>query len=171
VAQFYPSFLAEFPSSERLSTANPARLKKLGHRLGLEKRMSWLVRSAKMICQEHGGKVPNKLDDLTQLPGVGPYTASAVLCFGFGQDVPIVDANVVRVVTRIFGLSGTPKAQNSAIDGIAQKLVPKNRAVTYNEALLDFAATVCKKNPLCVVCPLTRSCAYCRKLRNENLKN
>jgi len=165
VAEFYPSFLEEFTSPEKLATTDPIHLERLGRRLGLKKRMSWLVDSAKMLCREYGGEVPDKLDDLTKLPGVGLYTASAVLCFGFRRDTPIVDANVVRVLTRIFDLPKPQKAHNTAVQETARRLVPEGLAVAYNEALLDFAATVCKKRPLCDICPITNLCNYYQKMK------
>jgi A/G-specific adenine glycosylase len=122
--------------------------------------MSWLVETAKVLCREYNGKVPNKLNDLLSLPGIGEYTASAVLCFGFGGGVPIIDANVVRVLTRIFGLPETRRTGNSALKEVARKLVPAGKGVDFNEAILDFAAIDCKKNPLHQKCPLTDLCDY-----------
>lgn len=163
VAKFYPSFLKEFPSPETLAAADPKYLEQFGRRLGLKKRMTWLLDSAKMICREYGGKVPHKSEELMKLPGVGSYTASAVLCFGFRRNISIVDANVVRVVTRIFGLPKPHKVNNSAIQETARELIPKGRAAAYNEALLDFAAILCKKLPQCDMCPLTNLCHYYQK--------
>jgi len=160
VAVFYPKFIAEFPSSEKLAKANPSHLEEISHSLGLKKRMSWLVESMKILCQKYGGRIPDTLEDLTSLPGVGEYTASAILCFGFGCDIPIVDANVVRVLTRVFGLPETHRTGNAALRNIARRLLPRGQALVYNEALLDFAALVCKKVPLCNRCPLNSLCTY-----------
>jgi A/G-specific adenine glycosylase len=162
VAKFYPSFLEEFPSPEKLSVADPKRLQRLGRQLGLKKRMLWLVRAAKTICQKHGGKVPREFDELIKLPGVGPYTASAVLCFGFKRDCAIIDVNVVRVLSRVIGLRCCRK-NNGDFKEISKKLVPKSMGVTYNEALLDFAAMICKKRPICNKCPLSHLCVYHQK--------
>jgi A/G-specific adenine glycosylase len=160
VATILPKFINEFPTPEKLASANPSKLKDTYKALGLGKRMSWLVETAKVLCREYNGKVPNKLNDLLSLPGIGEYTASAVLCFGFGDDVPIIDANVVRVLTRIFGLPETHRTGNSALKEVARKLVPAGKGVYFNEAILDFAAIVCKKNPLHQKCPLTDLCDY-----------
>jgi len=162
VAAFLPIFLQEFPSPLKLAKANVAYLENVSHGLGLKKRILWLVESMKIICQKYEGEVPNKLEDLISLPGVGNYTAAAVLCFGFGRGVPIVDANVVRVLTRIFGLQETQRTGSNTLKEIARRLLPKGQAVAYNEALLDFAAVVCKKRPLCGACPLTNLCDYYR---------
>jgi A/G-specific adenine glycosylase len=163
VAKVLPNFIAEFPSPEKLANANPDRLRDAYKTLGLIKRMSWLVESAKILRQKYGGKIPNKLEDLLSLPGIGEYTASAVLCFGFGKDAPIVDANVVRVLTRIFGLPETHRTGSPDLKKLARELVPTRKGVDYNEAILDFAAMVCKKNPLHEKCPLTDLCDYYEK--------
>lgn len=160
VATILPKFIEEFPSPEKLARANPNQLKNAYRTLGLGKRFSWLVETAKVLCEKHGGKVPNKSGDLLSLPGIGEYTASAILCFGFGCDIPIVDANVVRVLTRIFGLPSTPRTGNHTLKELAKKLIPVNKGIDYNEAILDFAATVCKKKPLHQICPLTNLCDY-----------
>jgi A/G-specific adenine glycosylase len=158
VAEFYPLFLERFPSLEKLATANPKHLEQLGHRLGLKKRMSWLVHSAKKICREHKGKIPDKFDDLIKLPGIGQYTASAILCFGYKKNVPIIDANVIRVLKRMDGLCTSRRANTATIKKILCKLLPGDQTVTFNEAILDFAATICKKRPLCEKCPLSHLC-------------
>jgi A/G-specific adenine glycosylase len=169
VAVILPKFIGEFPSLEKLASADPDKLKHAYRTLGLGKRMLWLVETAKVLCQKHDGKVPDKLEDLLSLPGIGEYTASAILCFGFGGDVPIVDANVVRVLTRIFGLPVTHRIGNSSLKELARKLVPKGKGVDYNEAILDFAAIVCKKNPLHQKCPLTDLCSYFQSIaKNKN---
>jgi len=165
VAKVLPSFIAEFPSPEKLVNANPDRLREIYKTLGLGKRMSWLVESAKRLYQKYGGEIPNKLEDLLSLPGIGEYTASAVLCFGFGNDTPIVDANVVRVLTRLFGLPETHRTGSPDLKKLARDLVPVGKGVQYNEAILDFAAMVCKKNPLHEKCPLTDLCEYYQKNR------
>jgi len=160
VASFLPKFLQQFPSPEKLARADPSYLEEFSHLLGLKKRMSWLVESMKIVCQKYGGKIPDTFEDLISLPGVGEYTASALLCFGFGHDVPIVDANVVRVLTRIFNLKEKRRMDSIILKKIARRLVPENRALEYNEALLDFAASICKKHPSCGKCPLVRLCDY-----------
>jgi len=160
VAAFLPSFLTEFPSPEKLANANPSYLWETFHRLGLKKRMSWLVQATKTICQKYGGKIPDTMGELMSLTGVGEYTASAVLCFGFGRDIPIVDANVVRVFTRIFGLPETHRTGSVVVKELAQRLLPTSQAVAYNEALLDLAALICKKRPVCSECPVKGHCNY-----------
>jgi len=163
VASFLPTFLEEFPCPEKLANADLAHLEKLSLSMGLRKRISWLIESMKIICQKYNGKVPDTFGELILLPGVGEYTASAVLCFGFGQDVPIVDANIVRVYTRLFGLPKSHRTGDAEVKRIARGLLPNGLGPDYNEALLDFAATICRKNPLCEACPIKEFCCYYRK--------
>lgn len=107
------------------------------------------------------GHVPDEMEELLELPGVGRYIASAVLCFGFGRDVPIVDVNVARVLGRVFGLKPKGRPQNDPnMLKLAGGLVPRGKGPEYNEALLDFAALVCGPGPLCEGCPLRKLCRY-----------
>ena len=160
VAAFLPEFLAKFPSPQELAVASLSHLEELGRKLGLKKRMQWLLDSMRVLNQKYFGSIPDDKRELMALPGVGEYTASAVLCFGFGRETPIVDTNVIRVLTRVFGLFEANRRGSSAVKNIALKLLPKGQAVEYNEALLDFAAIVCKKSPLCEACPIARWCSY-----------
>lgn len=158
VAKFYPLFIAQFPTPEKLASADLSEIEQISRSMGLKKRMYWVVSATKTICEKYGGEVPNNRTDLMQLPGVGPYTASAILCFAFRHDIAIVDTNVVRVITRIFDLKKSLNGED--VQEIARKLVPEGRAVSYHEALLDFGITICKKRPLCDVCPLVHLCKY-----------
>jgi A/G-specific adenine glycosylase len=130
--------------------------------LGLKKRANWLVKLMKDICEKHNYKIPDTEDKLTHLPGVGRYTARAVLSFGFKKDVAIVDVNVVRVLSRVFGLSERKRQPHADMEiwTLASLLVPKGEGPEYNEALLDFAALICRKTPLCHICLINEICEY-----------
>ena len=107
--------------------------------------------------------MPTRREYLLELSGVGPYVAAAVLCFALGRDEPIVDANVVRVLRRVYGLRSTrsrPHTDNMFWD-LARDLLPNGGAADFNYALLDLAALVClPRNPRCAECPLMLSCAW-----------
>jgi len=160
VASFFPKFLKEFPSPEKLANANRVYLEKITRSIGLKKRTSWLLESINIVCRKHEKKIPDSFEDLTMLPGVGKYTASAVLCFGFGKDIPIIDTNVIRVLTRVFGLPGNQRTPDSIVEKVAGRLIPKGCGPNYNEAMLDLAAKVCMKHPSCDACPLNHFCTY-----------
>jgi len=167
VATIFPKFIEEFPSSQKLAHADLVQLETIYRSLGLKKRMSWLVESMKIICEKYSESIPDTQEGLMELPGVGEYTASATLCFGFGHHVPIVDANIIRILTRVFYLPETHRIGNITIKEIAKRILSTNQAVAYNEALLDLAALICKKRPLCNCCPLRSLCAYNREHRKN----
>ena len=136
IASIFPKFIKEYSSPERL------------YRL-------WIIRA----LNNTNGKIPDSYDSLILLPGVGEYTASAILCFGFGRDTSIVDVNVVRVLSRIYGIDSS-RTGNVLIKELATRLIPKGRAVEFNESLIDFAMQICKKIPTCSSCSLRTVCNY-----------
>lgn len=131
-------------------------------KLGLLSRASRLRAIARTIAQDFGGQVPSTVEDLESLPGVGRYTASAVMCFAYGQAVPLVDVNVIRVFRRVFSLEVTRRSNAERDRNVwvfAQSLVPAEWAREYNAALLDFGALVCtSRRPRCDACPLSGIC-------------
>lgn len=165
VASFYGDFLSKYSNPCALAKARDVQLKREAARLGLVKRMGWLKDASKKICDEHRGEVPNGYEALLSLPGVGEYTASAVLSFGYGRDVAIVDVNVARVLSRAFGV----KPELKVVKEIAEKLIPSGRGPIFNEALLDLAATVCKVRPVCLKCPLSKICNHNKKDNNTEM--
>ncbi len=164
VAEMLRDFLKEYPSLVELAHADIPYLKTTYGHLGLVKRMEWLVQSAEEICQKHDGRIPDNLEELTALPGIGGYTAAAILSFGFGRNVPIIDSNVVRVLTRLYGLQKAPRTGNEAIRNATLRLLAYNCPASFNEAILDFAAILCKKRPLCEECPISTYCDYHRNV-------
>jgi A/G-specific adenine glycosylase len=168
-ARIYSEFLARFPDPEAVVGADPDEVTKSLAGLGLQHRGQRVVHLCRALVERHGGRVPDDRMALRALPGVGPYTEGAVLCFGFGQDVAIVDENVVRVLCRVFGY--VPKAARPRTDrglwALAQSLVPYGHGREYNFALLDFAAVVCRDTPRHELCPLKDFCCGFRALRSE----
>lgn len=162
VAEFFPKFIEKFPSPQSLMTMDANSIRQIFHPMGLKKRVKWLISLMKEVCDRYDCKVPDQEDALIELPGVGLYTARAILCFGFGKDVSLVDVNVARILSRVFGVLGRKRrpSEDKELWDFATKLLPKNRVTFYNEALLDFAILVCKKQPLCGTCPLTHICNY-----------
>ena len=162
VSTFFPHFIRKFPDPQSIMSTSINDLEKFLKPMGLKKRAEWLAKLVKEICEKHRCRVPDREDALVKLPGVGLYTARAVLCFGFGKDVPIVDVNVARVLSRVFGLSETRKrpSEDEALWLFAAKLVPKGLGPQYNETLLDHAALICKKNPQCGDCLISALCSY-----------
>lgn len=165
VAEFFPKLVKKFPSPQRILETDVESFRQFFHPMGLEKRVKWLLSLTKEICDKYNCKVPNQEDELVKLPGVGPYTARAILCFGFDKDVSIVDVNVARVLSRVFHGFDTRKRPNEqkALMLLADKIVPKGSGPKYNEALLDHAALICKWKPKCNICPVAEVCEYSRR--------
>lgn len=164
VVPIYQKFIDRYPTLSKLSLAKIHTLRRLIYPLGFIYRAERLKELASYVIRFFGGQMPSELSDLTLLPGVGEYTASAIMCFAYGKNIPIIDTNVVRVYTRYFRLSRKlpSSSPNAELKEIAGKVLPAGQARAYNYAVLDFAATLCKHyNPICSNCPLASMCEYC----------
>jgi len=172
VAKFFPNFIEKFPTSVSIASIDVDDLEEFLRPMGLKKRAKWLIKLMKEVCEKHNCEVPDREEELTQLPGVGLYTARAILCFGFGKDVPIVDVNVARVLSRVFRVSGIRKrpSEDEALWAFAAKIVPRGLGPRYNEALLDHAALICKRQPKCNICPVLALCEYYKRVIKCSLK-
>ena len=124
--------------------------------LGYPRRARNLQAAARLIVEQHGGVVPNTLEELLALPGVGPYTARAVLAFAFEEDTAVVDTNIARVLARFHGR--TLKARDA--QQLADDWVPQGEAWLWNQALMDLGATICRPQPTCDECPLSEKCSW-----------
>jgi A/G-specific adenine glycosylase len=117
--------------------------------------------------RRHGGRFPRRLEDVLALPGVGRYTAGAVVSFAYGEPAPILDTNVRRVLSRMFvrRRASRPAEAERRLWALAEAVIPVGDAWTMNQALMDFGATVCTaRNPRCSACPLRRLCVYYARL-------
>jgi A/G-specific adenine glycosylase len=145
----YVAFLQQFPTAKHLAKAAPGAVITAWAGLGYNRRAVNLQKAAQQLVEG----VP---DDLTELAGVGPYTANAVRCFALQQDVPVVDTNIRRIFSRLF-FAG--KGTAAEIDAMVAKAVPAGRGVAWNNALMDFGSMLCAANsPKCGACPLQKSC-------------
>lgn len=155
----YKKFLAEYPDLLSLSSADKEDIEKILLEVGLHKQRSTLIQDmSKYLIVKYNGKIPNNFEDLIKIPGVGDYSASAVLVFGFDIPKAIVDSNVNRILTRAFSVKG------KQLINIAEELIPTDNAVLYNYGLLDLGATVCHyKNIHCDECPVKIFCNYFKR--------
>ncbi|MBA3415324.1 MAG: A/G-specific adenine glycosylase [Chloroflexia bacterium] len=159
VIPYYEAFLGRFLTVEALAAAPTAEVIRLWAGLGYNRRAVNLQRTAQAVVERGGW--PTDPEGLRSLPGIGPYTAGAVACFAFEQDVAFIDTNMRRVVHRLrFGPDlPTPLAGERAVLETAARLVPPERGWEWNQALIEFGALHCTaRKPACVVCPLQRSC-------------
>ena len=152
-AAYWEPFMELFPTVEALAAATPADVLRAWQGLGYDRRGLALWRAARVIRDEHGGRVPASIEALEALPGVGPYTARAVAAIAFGRPVGAVDVNVRRVLGRIVG--GSKRLPAKDVQALADAAVPAADPATWTHALMDLGATVCRSwVPRCDECPV-----------------
>lgn len=158
VEPVFQAFLERFPTVEALAHAPLADVLDQWSGLGYNRRARNLHRAAQTIVERHGGEVPDDLEALTALDGVGDYTARAVLAFAYGHDVAPVDANVARVLAR--AASGRPQSR-AQIQRLADRMVPPGEGSRWSQALMDLGARYCtSRSPRCDACPVAAACAW-----------
>ena len=157
----YREFLRRYPTVTALAQARVHELRKVWYPLGYNVRPVRLRNIARRVVTQHRGRIPNSYDGLLAMDGVGRYTAGAVLSFAFGQDAPIVDTNVARLLARYFGVSQRPGrfATRRVLWELARQVIPRGKAYEINQAMMDFGALVCTaRRPQCPTCVLRRQC-------------
>ena len=161
VVPYYERWFDEFPDLRALARAPLRRVLKAWQGLGYYARARNLHRAARSMVAEHGGRVPLDPAVVRRLPGFGPYTTAAVLSLAFGAPLPVVDANVRRVVMRLAGIRGKAGAdKDAAVMAFLRRVFPTKRAGTFNQAMMELGALVCRpKSPQCLLCPVV---AFCR---------
>ncbi|HEX7594186.1 MAG TPA: A/G-specific adenine glycosylase [Anaerolineae bacterium] len=167
VIPYYVRFIARFPNIRALAAAPLDDLLKTWEGAGYYARARNLHRAAREIVARFGGKIPQTVDELLTLPGIGRYTAGAIASIAFNRDAPVLDGNVTRVLCRYFNIADDPKKAGTQKElwKLAEELLPHGKAGKFNQALMDLGATVCMpRSPACGACPLKRGCAA-RRLR------
>ena len=150
------AFCDAFPTPPTCAGASLGDVLRIWHGLGYPRRARDLHRAAKVVVDRHRGVLPDRLDDLLALPGVGPYTARAVLAFAFERDEAVVDTNTARVLARVAGKRLTSRSAQAAADS----LVGPGQGWVWNQCLIDLGAAVCRPQPRCDLCPVTETCAW-----------
>jgi len=195
VIPYWERWMQELPTIAAAAQATPARIHKLWEGLGYYTRVRNLQRAVQTIVKEHGGTFPHDFEQVLALPGIGRYTAGAICSIAFNQPTPILDGNVIRVLTRIFGIAENPKekATNARLWQLAEALVmaanrksgggadsgangkcdwsPKHCSAL-NQSLMELGALICTpRQPQCAVCPAKRLCVAWREDRIPELPN
>ena len=166
--KYYHALLEKYPTIADLANAEEAALYRLWQGLGYYNRCKNMLHTAQIITQQHQGKFPDTYDAIRQLKGIGPYTAAAIASFAFDLPYAVIDGNVVRILSRYFGLKidfnqGQGKKEFEAL--AASLLDQKNNAL-FNQAMMDFGAIQCTPtSPHCFTCPLSESCEALRSDR------
>lgn len=159
--KYYLDFITRFPDIHALAQAPEDAVYKAWEGLGYYSRCRNLVETARLISSLKNGVFPNTYEELLSLKGVGPYTAAAIASFAFGLPHSVVDGNVLRILSRIFGCETPVDSQEGKrfFSRLAQELLDKSSPAEYNQAVMDFGATVCKPiSPECNACFFTDSC-------------
>jgi A/G-specific adenine glycosylase len=161
VIPYYKNFLKTFPTIHHLARAKLPRVLKAWEGLGYYSRARNLHRASQIVLNHFHGKIPDHLEGLLSLPGIGRSTAGAILSFAYHQDAPILDGNVKRVLSRLFAVAGHPVRGKTEglLWKISESLIPKGRSNPFNQALMDLGSLLCApKNPQCSYCPLQKPC-------------
>ncbi|WP_126425351.1 A/G-specific adenine glycosylase [Brevibacillus marinus] len=161
VKPYFENFIAKFPTVEALADAAEEEVLKAWEGLGYYSRARNLHRAAREVKASYGGRVPDTLEDISRLAGIGPYTAGAILSIAYDKPEPAVDGNVMRVFARLLLLEddiGKPKARNK-ISELVRQAMPQERAGDFNQALMELGATIClPRSPHCLTCPVFDYC-------------
>lgn len=158
---YYLKFAEEFPTVKHLATANSDKVMKLWQGLGYYSRARNLHTTAKIILNEHKGQFPDEYQKIIALKGIGEYTAAAIASFAFDQPHAVVDGNVYRLLSRVFGIatpidSGKGKKEFYAL---ANELLDRKQPALFNQAIMEFGSMQCKPSgPDCSACPLNHLC-------------
>jgi A/G-specific adenine glycosylase len=183
VIPFWNRWLRELPTIEAVAQAPSEKIHKLWEGLGYYTRVRNLQKAAQVIVENHDGKFPEKFNDVLALPGIGRYTAGAICSIAFNQPTPILDGNVIRVLTRIFGIGENPKEKttNAQLWQLAEELVLNSKLKIkksklccshLNQSLMELGALVCTpRNPQCLICPVKKLCVAFKENRVQALPN
>jgi A/G-specific adenine glycosylase len=146
----YQAWIDRFPTIQDLAKASVSEVLRYWSGLGYNRRALNLKKTAEIVVERYGGKFPQQEKELLSLPGIGEYTARALLCFAFDKQIAVVDTNVRKVIlTQIFKNSQNNKStDDKTIEQTAQKLLPKGKAYEWNQALMDYAGAVLKKEKI-----------------------
>lgn len=158
---YYKRWIKRFPTLKSLANSREQDVLAIWEGLGYYSRARNLRRAAQIVIDRHNGRLPERVDALIALPGIGRYTAGAIASMAFGLDNPAVDGNAIRVLARVFNVKhavGTSRA-TGRFWALAAEHLPMGRAADYNQALMDLGASVCKpRQPDCPFCPLQNDC-------------
>lgn len=158
---YFERFVAHYPRVQDLANASEAEVLRLWQGLGYYSRARNLHACAQMIVEQFDGQFPQTYDELLKLKGVGKYTAAAIASFAFDAPHAVVDGNVFRVLSRIFGIADDISNSKSfkVFEEKANELIPNKEAANFNQAIMDFGAIQCTpKKPACALCPFSDQC-------------
>lgn len=162
VIPYFNRFMQAFPTVEELAKADRQTVLKLWEGLGYYTRANNLHLCAQKIVEFYAGKFPKTDEELIKLPGIGPYSASAIASIAYDLPTPVVDGNVLRVYARLIELNldiKNPATRNVVFNALKQPIINSKNPSFFNQALMELGALICKpKTPLCITCPIMNFC-------------
>lgn len=161
VIPYYHRFIKTFPSFKALANASEHAVLKLWEGLGYYSRARNLHKLAKKVCELHEENLPSNYEELISLPGIGRYTAGAILSIAFDKPFPLLDGNVQRVFARLYAIDDNLREPQTIqkLWTLSEELLDRQSPGDYNQALMELGATICiPKNPKCLICPIQRYC-------------
>lgn len=169
VEPVYIKFVNKYPDFNSICICDPHEIFLDLEELGLKWRAELLYKLACEIKDKYKGQIPREKEGLLKLPGIGPYIASAVMCFAYGVPEPLLDTNTVRIVGRVFGLKiNDSSRRNKVFESIMSDLSYPNDLKHFLFSLIDFSAIICKsKNPECNICPINDICCFYKEKTSE----
>jgi A/G-specific adenine glycosylase len=172
VVPYFRRFLERFPDLESLAAASEQEVLALWSGLGYYRRARNLHRAAKFLVSERQGRFPDDVEGWLALPGVGRYTAGAIVSIAFDKPAPILDGNVARVLARFYAVRGDPRSgeARTRLWRLAEEVLPERSFSEFNQGLMELGALVCTpRAPRCLVCPIREDCAARRQGLEERL--
>ena len=158
VINYYKKFISNWPTIYSLSKAKLDTILFIWQGLGYYNRAANLHKTAKIICSKYNGKIPSTYETLIQLPGIGEYTANAIMAIAYNKKTIGIDTNINRIISRLYNLNPNNKKE---ITKRLYKLLPINKCSDFMQALMDVGAKICKKkNVDCFICPLKKYCNF-----------
>tara|TARA_B110000438_G_C15639900_1_gene574831 strand:+ start:27 stop:896 length:870 start_codon:yes stop_codon:yes gene_type:complete len=175
VIPYFNNFLKNIPNIESLTKVNESKLLRFWQGLGYYSRVKNLKKSAKIILNNHNGRLPSDFDELKKLPGIGDYTASAISAIIFNKPIIPLDGNIERLLKRILNLKYKDEIKKTNLHKLKKIFGKTNRSSDYAQALMEMGALLCKpKIPYCDKCPITKNCLSFKKknfeLKKKNIK-
>ena len=184
VLPYWERWMRELPDLAALAAASPEKLHKLWEGLGYYTRVRNLQKAAQCLVQEHGGRFPDDYEQVLELPGIGRYTAGAICSIAFNQPKPVLDGNVARVLSRVFGVTGNAREAGTRAQlwqlaenlvALAAKQWPARRRPAPERStrpLMELGAVICTpRRARCGICPVVKHCVACREDRVQDLPN
>ncbi|MBN1898845.1 MAG: A/G-specific adenine glycosylase [Spirochaetes bacterium] len=173
VIHYYVKWMERFPDVSNLAKASSRQVLRMWEGLGYYSRASNILKTARIIIKEHKNKFPDNYTDLISLPGIGDYTACAILSIAFKKPCPVCDANVKRVMRRFLAWKIWNRKKENDLKSFLYSVIDKRAPGDFNQALMELGQTVCvNKNPKCSLCPLGSDCqAFKKHIQNSIPEN